>query len=54
VFFVLLVLLNRVFPGHGRWAVVAAALAAWGAVTLAPRLQAGLRRYYAGRKPQRE
>lgn len=46
VFFVLLVLLDRVFPGHARWAVVAAALAAWGAVTLAPRLEAGLRRWW--------
>jgi hypothetical protein len=50
LFFVLLALVNQVFPGHGRWAFVAAALGAWGAVTLVPRLEAGVRRYYAGRK----
>jgi hypothetical protein len=50
-FFVILALVNRVFPGHGRWAFVVAALAAWGAVTLVPRLEAGIRRYYAERRP---
>ena len=51
LFFVLLALINQVFPSHGRWAFVAAALGAWGAVTLVPRLEASIRRYYAGRRP---
>jgi hypothetical protein len=51
LFFVLLALVNQVFPGHGRRALVVAALGAWGAVTLVPRLEASIRRYYAGRRP---
>jgi hypothetical protein len=51
LFFVLLALVNRVFPGHARWALVVAALGAGGAVTLVPRLEAGLRRRYARRRP---
>jgi hypothetical protein len=50
LFFVILALVNRVFPGHGRWALVVAALGAWGAVTLVPRLEAAIRRNYAGRR----
>jgi hypothetical protein len=51
LFFVLLALVNQVFPGHGRRALVVAALGAWGAVTVVPRLEASVRRYYAGRRP---
>jgi len=51
LFFVFLALVNRVFPGHARWALVLAALGAGSAVTLVPRLEAGLRRYYAARRP---
>jgi len=51
LFFVILALVNRVFPGHGRWAFVVAALGAWGAVTLVPRLETVIRRNYAGRRP---
>ncbi len=51
LFFMFLALVNRVFPGHGRWAFVLAAVGACGAVTLAPRLGAGIRRNLAGRRP---
>jgi hypothetical protein len=51
LFFVLLALVKQVFPGHGRWAFLVAALGASGAVTLVPRLEAGIRRYCAGRRP---
>jgi len=51
LFFVLLALVNQVFPGHGRWSFVVAAVVASGAVTLVPRLEAGVRRHYAGRRP---
>jgi hypothetical protein len=50
LFFVLLVLVNRVFPGHTRWAFVVAALGAYGAVMVVPRLEAGFRRDYVGRR----
>jgi hypothetical protein len=49
LFFVLLTLVNRVFPGHGRWAFVLAVVGACAAVALAPRLGAGVRRSLAGR-----
>jgi len=51
LFFVFLTLVNRIFPGHGRWAFVVAAVAACGAVTLVPRLEAGIRRSRVARRP---
>jgi hypothetical protein len=49
LFFVLLVFVNRLLPGHTRWAFVVAGLGAYGAVMVVPRLEAGLRRDYAAK-----
>jgi hypothetical protein len=53
LFFVLLVLVNRIFPGHTRWGFVVAGLGAYGAVIVVPRLEASFRRDYAGRRSPR-
>ncbi len=51
LFFALLALVNRLSPGHTRWTFAIAALGAYGAVTLVPRLAADIRRHYAERTP---
>jgi hypothetical protein len=51
LFFALLALVTRLFPGHTRWTFAIAAVGAYGAVTLLPRLAADIRRHHGERTP---